>query len=54
LERRKIYEVLPDAGAGKHLLLRIVDESGEDHLYPAEYFVPITLPQKTAVALITH
>ena len=51
LERRKIYEVLPDSGAAKHRLLRIVDESGEDYLYPAEFFAPITLPQKTSVAL---
>ena len=45
LEVRKIYEVLPDAKAAKHQLVRIVDESGEDYLYPEEYFVAIDLPQ---------
>jgi hypothetical protein len=34
LERRKVYEVLPDADAAKHHQLRVVDESGDDHLYP--------------------
>jgi hypothetical protein len=38
LERRKIYVALRDAGADKHGLLRIVDESGEDNLYPKTYF----------------
>ena len=34
LERRKIYRILPDADAAKHLLVRVIDESGEDYLYP--------------------
>ena len=45
LEVRKIYEVLPDAKAAKHKMIRIVDESGEDYLYPEEYFVAIEIPQ---------
>jgi len=45
LERRKVYEVLPDEDAMKHKQLRIVDESGEDYLYPATYFAVIDLPQ---------
>jgi hypothetical protein len=45
LEVRKIYTSLPDASAAKHQLIRVVDESGEDYLYPADYFVPIKLPQ---------
>jgi hypothetical protein len=45
LEVRKIYQVLLDADAAKHQYLRIIDESGEDYLYPAAYFVPIDLPQ---------
>ncbi len=48
LEVRKIYEVIPDAKATKHGLVRIVDESGEDYLYPADYFVPIQIPQAAA------
>jgi hypothetical protein len=45
LEPRKIYQVLPDAAASKHRMLRIVDESGEDYLFPADLFAPINLPQ---------
>ena len=49
LEKRKIYRVLPDSQASAHSLLRIVDESGEDYLYPADFFVSITLPQPARV-----
>jgi hypothetical protein len=52
LERRKIYEVLPDADAEKHKQLRIVDESGEDYLYPSAYFARIDLPQTLRRALV--
>jgi len=48
LEVRKIYQVIPDAHAAKHQLIRIVDESGEDYLYPADYFALIELPQVVA------
>jgi len=51
LEVRKIYQVLPDASAAKHQLIRVIDESGEDYLYPADYFVPIKLPQLIVKAL---
>ena len=44
LELRKIYRVLSDAKAAKHGLIRIVDESGEDYLYPGDYFAAIDLP----------
>jgi hypothetical protein len=44
LERRKIYQVLPDADAAKHKQLRVIDESGEDYLYPQKLFAPIELP----------
>jgi hypothetical protein len=44
LEKRKIYVALPDAAAGKHGLLRIVDESGEGYLYPKTSFRSIALP----------
>jgi hypothetical protein len=43
LERRKIYIALRDTAARKHGLLRIVDESGEDYLYPKKSFRPIAL-----------
>jgi hypothetical protein len=45
LERRKIYQVLPDADAAKHKQLRVIDESGEDYLYPQKLFATIELPQ---------
>ena len=44
LERRKICQVVPDRVAALHDQLRVIDESGEDYLYPESYFVPITLP----------
>ena len=46
LERHKIYRVLPDAEAEKHGDLRIIDESGEDYLFPADWFVPIQVPEE--------
>ena len=45
LEPRKVYQVLKDTEAESHGLLRVIDESGEDYLYPASYFVPIEVPQ---------
>jgi len=52
LERRKIYEVLPDFDAAEHKQLRVVDESGEDYLYPQNYFAEIELSQPLRKALI--
>lgn len=46
LEKRKVYQVLPDDKAADEGYLRIVDESGEDYLYPESYFIPVELPQK--------
>jgi hypothetical protein len=43
LELRKIYETSADADAAKHGQLRVIDESGEGYLYPADYFAPIDL-----------
>ena len=48
---RKVYPVLPDERAEKEKHLRIVDESGEDYLYPASYFFVIELPEKVERAL---
>ncbi len=53
LELRKIYELLPDPDAEAHGQVRVVDESGEDYLYPAEYFVRLDLPSETEKAVIT-
>jgi len=52
LERRKIYLALCDAAAGKHGLLRIVDESGKDYLYPKAFFRAIALPQSVTRAVL--
>jgi hypothetical protein len=51
LEIRKIYQILPDARAAKEKHIRVIDESGEDYLYPADYFVPVTLPREAERAL---
>jgi hypothetical protein len=51
LEVRKVYEVLPDPEAAKHHLLRVIDESGEDYLYPDELFAVVELPPATKRAL---
>jgi hypothetical protein len=45
LELRKIYQVIPDKAASRLHQLRVIDESGEDYLYPQDYFVPVQLPQ---------
>ncbi|MGI8670789.1 MAG: hypothetical protein ACR2J3_13230 [Aridibacter sp.] len=45
LEIHKIYQVLPDKKAAEDDYIRVVDESGEDYLYPADYFYPVELPQ---------
>jgi hypothetical protein len=50
LEVRKVYRVLADPEAEQRDHVRVVDESGEDYLYPAQYFVPITLPDEAAEA----
>jgi len=51
LEKRKIYRVLPDDEAAKEGYLRIVDESGEDYLYPKSYFILVELPIEAQDAL---
>ena len=45
LERLKLYRTVVDREAEKHQLLRVVDESGDDYLFPASFFKPIELPQ---------
>ncbi|MBV9571047.1 MAG: hypothetical protein JO056_07395 [Alphaproteobacteria bacterium] len=52
LEKRKIYVALCDQAAAKHGLLRVIDESGEDYLYPKSFFRPIELPQTIKRAVL--
>jgi hypothetical protein len=52
LERRKIYLALRDTDAEKRGLRRIVDESGDDYLYPKEFFRSIALPQAVRRAVL--
>ena len=56
LEVRKIYQVIPDARAAERRLVRVIDESGEDYLYPVDCFIPIKLPQSVerAFSLATY
>jgi hypothetical protein len=45
LDVRKVYEVLDDLIAAKRNYIRVIDESGEDYLYPASWFVPVAVPE---------
>lgn len=51
LEVRKVYAVLPDERAAARNYIRIIDETGEDYLYPAKHFVPIQVPLEAAKIL---
>jgi hypothetical protein len=51
LELRKVYRQIADAWADSHKLVRIVDESREDYLYPRHYFVSILIPKQAHAAL---
>jgi hypothetical protein len=50
LEPRKVYRVLEDPAAEKSSLIRVIDESGEDYLFPSNLFVPIDVPAKARPA----
>lgn len=52
LELHKIYRVVPDEDAAADGDMRIIDESGEDYLYPASFFAPIKLPQLVEESLL--
>ena len=52
LELHKIYRVIPDEDAARDGDLRVIDESGEDYLYPDAYFVIIDLPQEVEKSLL--
>jgi hypothetical protein len=51
LQLRKVYRVLPDEKGERHNMIRVIDESGEDYLFSASYFVPIKLPRAVESAL---
>ena len=52
LELRKVYTVIADSDATRHGQLRIIDESGEDYLYPADFFVPVSIPHGARKAFV--
>lgn len=52
IEKRKIYVAWRDAAAEKHGMMRVVDESGEDYLYPKAMFRSIDLPQSVRKAVL--
>lgn len=52
LEKRKIYVSLADPVAARHGQVRVIDESGDDYLYPRSFFLPIRLPQSVRKAVV--
>ncbi len=52
LERRKLYVSIADPEAERRGQLRVIDESGEDYLYPRKYFVAVELPQSVRRAVL--
>lgn len=52
LERCKIYQMLPDEKAKQRQYIRVIDESGEDYLYPQTLFIPITLSSELETAIV--
>jgi len=52
LTPRRIYKVLRDDGAAKSKYIRVIDNEGEDYLYPASYFVPVEFPPAVEQALL--
>jgi hypothetical protein len=53
LEPRKVYRAIPDAQGAKQGFVRVVDESGEDYLYPKDMFASVTLSQAVQRAIAT-
>ena len=53
LKVRTVYQILPDESAARSNYLRVIDETGEDYLYPAACFVFVDLPPEAAKALLT-
>lgn len=51
LDRRKVYQIIPDKEAEREGYVRVIDESGEDYLYPESYFIRLRLPHEAEKAL---
>ena len=51
LEKGKVYPLIPDVKAKRDGYIRVIDESGEDYLYPESHFVPVDIPPKGREAL---
>jgi hypothetical protein len=51
LQTRRLYQVLPDPSAARNEFLRVIDDSGEDYLYPASCFVAVDLPKAVRTAI---
>ncbi len=52
LTQRMVYQVLPDESATKSNYVRVIDNEGEDYLYPADYFIFVDLPREVQRALL--
>ena len=52
LEKRKLYQILPDEAATQEGYMRVIDESGEDYLYPESYFILVELSRRAEEVLI--
>ena len=52
LELRKLYQLVSDDAAAKRHQIRVIDESGEDYLYPESYFVPVQIPPSSEKAIL--
>jgi hypothetical protein len=52
LQLRKLYPILPDESAEREGFLRIIDESGEDYLYPRDHFLLVDLPSAVEETLV--
>ncbi|RKU11612.1 hypothetical protein C6502_07920 [Candidatus Poribacteria bacterium] len=52
LEKRKVYQILPDETATQEGYMRVIDESGEDYLYPESYFILVDLPRQAEEVLV--
>ena len=52
LTPRMVYQILPDESAARSNYVRVVDNEGEDYLYPADYFAPLDLPRSVQDRLL--
>jgi len=54
LQARRLYETLPDESAARSDYVRVIDDSGEDYLYPASHFLALDLPDAILTALVVR